>query len=286
MLTLFAIPRAFVGHIGVIQTNAIRSWTFLRPLPDIVLFGDEAGTPEVARELGLRHEPGVVRNEFGTPIVSDLFARAAVLGTHDLQCYVNADIILFSDLLDGVRRVEARWPQFLLVGRRWDLRIDDPLDFRPGWEQGLRTLATARGRLHAATGMDYFAYRRGLWPDMPPFAVGRTTWDNWLLYAARANGAPIVDATDAIMAIHQDHEYPAFPGGADEAWTSPEAARNLALAGGYGRVYSLADATWRLGRRWLLPAVTNYHRRIWVFPRRLAHRCLWRHRMRRQDVHP
>ena len=67
MLTLFAIPKNFRGHIATIQRNAIASWTRLIPRPEIFLFGGEEGTAEIAHELGLRHFPEVARNEFGTP---------------------------------------------------------------------------------------------------------------------------------------------------------------------------------------------------------------------------
>ncbi len=32
MITIFAIPKPFKGHIDVIQRNAIQSWTKLSPL--------------------------------------------------------------------------------------------------------------------------------------------------------------------------------------------------------------------------------------------------------------
>jgi len=44
MLTLFALPKPFRGRNGIIQQNAIRSWTLLEPTPEIILFGDEFGT--------------------------------------------------------------------------------------------------------------------------------------------------------------------------------------------------------------------------------------------------
>lgn len=273
MMTLFAIPRPFRGHIGLIQRNAIASWTRLRPLPDIILFGDESGVQEAAAEYHLRHEPAVARNASGTPLINDVFAKAAALGAHDVQCYVNADIVLITDFVEAVHRVAARWRNFLLVGRRWDVDIADPLAFETGWEGSLRNRVSTTGRLHSETGIDYFVFRRGLWGEIPPFAVGRTVWDNWLVYRARARGAAVIDGTRAITAVHQNHDYPEFPG--IGAWNSPEAERNLQLAGGYGYAYSLYDATWQLGRRWFVPAVTNYLRRLWAFPRRMAHRWLW-----------
>jgi hypothetical protein len=62
-ITLFTIPKAFQGHNQVIQLNAIRSWTFLHPQCEIILFGNDAGTAELATELHLTHIPGVDKNE-------------------------------------------------------------------------------------------------------------------------------------------------------------------------------------------------------------------------------
>jgi hypothetical protein len=71
----------------------------------------------------------------------------------------------------------------------------------------------------------------------------------------------VVDATRAVMAIHQNHDYAHIPDGVEGAWKGPEAQRNLALAGGYEHVFTLSDATWLLTPRWLVPALTREHRR-------------------------
>src|SRR5436309_411668 len=44
MLTLFAAPKPFRGHIGIIQRNAITSWTKLQPRPEIILYGTQECT--------------------------------------------------------------------------------------------------------------------------------------------------------------------------------------------------------------------------------------------------
>jgi hypothetical protein len=49
MLTIFAIPKPFRGHIGVIQRNAICSWLELRQACEIILLGDDEGTAEGKR---------------------------------------------------------------------------------------------------------------------------------------------------------------------------------------------------------------------------------------------
>ena len=56
MLSMFALPKPFKGHIGVIQRNAIASWARLPSKPEIILFGDEEGTAQAARDLSLEIE--------------------------------------------------------------------------------------------------------------------------------------------------------------------------------------------------------------------------------------
>lgn len=261
MLTLFAIPKPFRGHIGVIQRNAIRSWTLLRPACEIILFGDDEGTADAAAEFGLRHVPEVARNEYGTPLVSDLFEQAQRLATYDLLCYVNADIILMSDFMRAVSHVARRKRRFLMVGQRRDVDLDQLWNFDSSdWESQLREYALNYGSLHPPTGIDYFVFSRGLWETIPPFAIGRTVWDNWLLFGARFYGAAVIDATQAVTAIHQNHDYAHIPEGIDGAWKGTEAQRNLILAGGYDHVFTLRDASWLLTPHWLMPAVTKEHR--------------------------
>jgi hypothetical protein len=259
VLTLFTVPKPFRGHIAIIQRNAIRSWTLLRPACGIILFGDDEGTAEVAAEFGLRHVPDVARNEYGTPLVSDLFEQAQRLATHDLLCYVNADIILLSDFPAAMRRIPFR--RFLMVGQRWDVDLDQPWDFGPpDWEDRLREYVRRHGSLHPPSGIDYFVFTPGLWGAIPPFAIGRPAWDNWMIYRARACGVAVVDATQSVTVIHQNHDYTHVPHGVDGTWEGPEAQRNRALAGGYDYVLTLTDATWLMTPRLLVPALTREHR--------------------------
>lgn len=260
MITLFTTAKPFRGHIAVIQRNAIRSWTLLRPECEIILFGDDEGTAETAEEFEVRHVPEVARNEYGTPLMNDLFEKARRLATHGLLCYVNADIILMSDFTKAVERVARRKRRFLMVGQRWDLDVQEPLDFGASdWEARLRARVASDGKLHTFRGIDYFTFPRGLWGLIPPFAIGRTTFDNWLIYEVRNRGVAVIDATRVVMSVHQNHAH-VFEG---TKWAKtreyPEAKRNLALAGGLSHTCRLRDATWLLTPRWLMPALTRQH---------------------------
>ena len=94
MLTIFAVPKPFEGHIGMIQRNALRSWKRLRPECQVILFGEEAGSREVVAEFGVDQIVEIAQNDFGTPLLSSVFELAEEQATRDLLCYVNADIIL------------------------------------------------------------------------------------------------------------------------------------------------------------------------------------------------
>ena len=206
-LTIFATPKNFDGHIGVIQRNAIESWMHMNPRPEIILFGTEAGTAEVAGKFGLLHVPHVKCNQWGTPLISNLFEQAESIGQGSILSYVNSDIILFDDFGQALQQVATSVNRFLVVGRRTDLDLKQPLAFQDDWAPALRRQARTEGKLQIARSIDYFAFSRGLYPAIPPLAIGRFWWDNWLLWKARSMGATVVDASQTALVIHQNHDY-------------------------------------------------------------------------------
>ena len=271
-LTLFATPKKFDGHIGVIQRNAIQSWTRIHPKPEIILFGTDPGTAEVASEFGLRHMPNVKCNPWGTPLVSDLFVQAEKLGQGSVLCYVNSDILLFDDFTQALTRVSAWDDHFLMVGRRTDLDIRDAIDFRGDWATNVIARARREGKRQIARSIDYFAFSRGLYPSIPLLAIGRFWWDNWLLWKARALGAKVVDASRAVLVVHQNHDYShtTYGPSKEEMMASEECILNARLTceqnpGDYEQgffwryAYTIDDATHELtaGR------IQSNPRRLW-----------------------
>jgi hypothetical protein len=253
MITLFSGPKPFAGHIGVIQDNAIASWTALGSGVEVILLGDEPGLREAAERHGVRHLPQVPRTESGTPRLDAMFAMAREAATHGLLCYVNADVILMSDLVTCVAEVGRRFPSFLIVGQRWDLDVREPLGFDAGWEERMLGEVAQQGRRHPPGGSDYFVFPRTCYQAIPAFALGRAGWDNWMIYHARLKRWPVVDASQSVTVIHQDHDYAHLPGGQPH-YRLPESDRNLELAGGRPTVFTLLDADWlysggRLSRR-------------------------------------
>ena len=213
-ITIFTAPKPFTDpRIDVIQRNAIRSWLSLGEDVGVILVGDEAGMPAVAAEYGVTRLAGVTCNAQGTPLVSSIFAEARRASDSPLLAYVNADILLLPDFLAAARDVSRQANEFLVIGQRWDLDVAELLDFSPGWEKRLEQEADQRGKLHAPAGSDYFLFPRRLFTDIPDFAIGRAGWDNWMIYHARQQKWPVIDATPAVRIIHQNHNYSHLPDG-------------------------------------------------------------------------
>jgi len=246
MLTLFTIPKAFKGHIEVIQRNAIISWTKLRPRPEIILFGRDAGTKELAAELGLRYEPEVAATERGTPLLNDLFEKAEAKANFACMCYVNADIILRSEFLLAVECVQKRMPNSLMVSKRINVDMREQLEFGEGWEKELGRRARETGQDEHYTGIDVFVYTKGMYAKIPEFAIGRLWWDHWLIKAVREQKLPVVDASRVAPLLHQRHDYNHAVGGAEEVWRGDEAKKNFELYGGVEHAYTLLDVTHEL----------------------------------------
>jgi hypothetical protein len=245
MLTIFSAPKPFVGHIDLIQRNAIGSWIALGPDVEVILIGDEIGLTETAAEFDLVHIPQVQRNELGTPLLNSIFSSANEAASTPNLCYVNADILLMDDLLPTLKRVVDHFSKFLLIGQRWDLEVLQALAFENGWQSRMRSQIKDQGDLHPPAGSDYFVYPKGVFDDLPEFALGRAGWDNWMIYAARSKTIPVIDASKKITIIHQNHGYEHLPDGKPH-YRLPETKKNVRLAGGKETIFTLLDANWTL----------------------------------------
>lgn len=246
--------------MGIIQRNAVESWKRLGAGCEVILFGNDHGTEDVAREVGVRHIPLVLRNEYGTPLINDIFAQAQAHARYDLLCYVNADIILMADFDQAMRRIAKAFDDFLMIGRRYNIDIDRLIDFRGDWEGWLRSLLRERGGLGAPTGLDFFAFRRGTFVEMPHFAVGRPAWDAWMVCDALERGIAVFDATPSVVVVHQNHDYSHVKNGTGRAWEGPEADTNRTLAmHNYPSFkpwhYQVQSARWVVYPSRILPAV-------------------------------
>jgi hypothetical protein len=248
MLTILSTPKAFTGLFAVIQRNAIESWTKLEPRPEIILFGRDPGTAEICDDLGLRHVPNVATNAQGTPLLSDMFITGQALAANPVVCWANADIIFGATLMRAAEAVtDHTWPAYL-VGRRTDIDQLAPLDFFDGWSEQIAARARREGERKPANWIDYFMFTRGLFAELPPFAVGRPGYDPWLIWRAADLGADVIDATDYVLAVHQRHDY-SHVGSRAAVFGGVEAQQNAAIVDHWRHYHSIGHARLKLDSR-------------------------------------
>lgn len=246
--TLIAVPKPFTGESAHLQRAACRSWAAIPGL-EVILAGDEPGIAETCRDFQFQHIPGVIRSEQGTPRLDDIFQQVRKKAATPLLLYVNADIILGPEIITAAQNI--LFADYLLAGRRWDV---DP------WEReadagfdAWRDYALSQGTLLPVCSSDYFLLpvASRIFTDMPPLVVGRSGWDNWMMYRARELSIPLIDSTAAITAIHRKHGYGHIPRNmADEpysSWDGVESRLQIAILG--ERLLSLDFATHRMDER-------------------------------------
>lgn len=201
--TIVATPRAFDGVHDIRQHNAITSWTLLQPRPKILLCGNDDGIEAAARLHDCVHVPDVMCDRDGMPLIHDIFRIALERAQTDLTVYVNCDILLPPHFPEVLFLVAEKFPDFLMVGGRWDTNVSEAIVFDDMWHH--RLLAQG-GRLHQPGGTDYVAFPREHWENIniAPFAIGRCRWDNYIIGSEVDRGIPVVDATKMVTVFHQD----------------------------------------------------------------------------------
>jgi hypothetical protein len=177
------------------------------PKAEVILFADEEGAAETARELGIRHvaevarvgegvfeNAGFVSTNPGRKVVRSFFDAAQRMARHELVCYANCDIVLSRDFLHAVNAADALHGRFLMVGRRWDLDVEMPLAF------------------------------------------GARLWERrWWILLKRS------------WRCTRIHDYGYHPAGKAGVWTDALSRRNYELAGGRWHLRTIDDATHLLG---------------------------------------
>jgi hypothetical protein len=206
MLTIFTCLKSFSDPlIATIQRNALTSWTFLSPRPEIIVFGDHQGVPEIAKGLGITYIKGVKTNPAdGRELMSDAFAKAGKRGKHDLMMYCNADIIMPINFLDVVQSIDCL--NYLMIGERWNTDLAHAINFQnPNWWVETQAYARDHGRGAGVVSVDYFVHKRGAFGELPVMSSGGFYTDNWIVNRALDLNLPVIDASQVVMAIHQNH---------------------------------------------------------------------------------
>ncbi len=281
-LTLFTIPKPFVGQANIFQRNALASWKQLEPFVEIVLIGDEPGTAEVAEEFAVQHLSNVRKNELDTPLVSSAFTLVQEYSKAPFLAWCNADVILFEDFVRAIERLidcsetvktiqkslttmGTGSRDFLAIGQRTEVRLNQLVDFdSPDAVENLKRESRSSGRLGPIVCKEFFVFPKGLYSQIPDFAVGRGNWDNWIVHQAKEMGVPVVSVSECVLALHPRHDYSHLVGGRLNCYVNGvEARQNQKLA--HGRhLISGSTCDFRLNANSIRPSrMRSVHGEFW-----------------------
>lgn len=212
MITFFTTAKDFVGTTKVAQLNAIKSWKISHEQVEIILFGDSEGASQISEELKLIYIPDIKTSSQGTPFIDDMFEKASDLANNEICCFINADIILYSNFIQSLVYIHKLLENnYLVVGQRQNINLDKEIDFNTDWKSEIDKLVVRTGTIYPfkESGSDFFAfpkcqYQKG---DIPDLMVGRAGWDLWMIYNGRVKGFKVIDLSETLMIVHQNHDY-------------------------------------------------------------------------------
>ena len=243
MCTIVSIPKPCVGLTAVHQANALLSWRSVYPDAKIYLYGNEEGVGALAKSYDAVAVTSCQVSKFGTPMLDFVFDDLQSREATGPIFFTNADMIYGPDA--KILERSSIWKGALVVGTRFNIDLNQALVSAadiPAIASGARK----RGDTSQFYGSDYFVFESNrAFRKLPPFAVGRIGWDNWMIYHARRCGLKVIDASPSVTALHQNHGYAHIPNKAEGSpWAGPESDENLKYLP--PTIYNILDATHRL----------------------------------------
>ena len=171
------IPRSFIDPYLIPQVNALNMIRNYDPSANIVLYSDDDGVKDYASK-NLYHAPDVVIKKGRLPLVNEALKYCAINFPECYICYINSDMLLVGNTKELINYIDKRFSgNFIATGYRCNLHIDTVI-------------------------------KSNEIPDllsMPNFRVGRPGWDNWLAAKCRILGFALIDISNVVTLVHQEH---------------------------------------------------------------------------------
>jgi hypothetical protein len=243
-IAILSSPRPFIGEFNRIQTNAIKSWMSLDSNIDIFLIDDEQSTCSSLLTASYYSAISIIHplasSPWGTPLIDGPINQLLSSKKYSHVCFVNTDIILdnrFVDLISFLTR--CSFTNYICMGQRHNIDVPFTLDYISATDRPMPNPWILPRSLHPPTGMDYWIMPCSSSLVFPPFISGRPGMDSWLAWYHVSNHLPLIDATNFLQVLHQNHPYPAKK----FEYFKDETDYNLTVAGGYSNMLSLRFAS-------------------------------------------
>ena len=186
--------------------NTLRNWALFLPQIQPLLFTYETDENliKLAKSLGwlIADVPRLGKNK--VPIWKDMYFAAQNHSNSVFYGWFNGDLLFDDGLINTLTAVEHYLNQLdrtLIVGQRTNFELRN----REIWNKSDVTKAAKEGTLYHIHALDYFILARNqyVWDQVPDVVIGRTYYDNFLVYVALKNKLSVVDASKTVLTLHQ-----------------------------------------------------------------------------------
>ena len=197
-----------------IYTNAVRNWASFLPHIQPVLFTTFPEGPiiDIVRRHGWYIYPNLKENEFGSPVLKEMFLSSFNRSKATLHGFVNGDILFDEGLnktLSKMKELNATLKTSLLFGRRRNYNMTSssvngtlPVLWRAMDVKGLAN--SKNSTLFRMDAFDYFFVTRDYpFAKFKPLVISRSGFDTYFAAVTNTWGFTTIDGTGAISAIHQ-----------------------------------------------------------------------------------
>jgi len=199
------IPRSFIDTYLTPQVNALNMIRNYDPSANIVLYSDDDGVKDYASK-NLYHAPDVVIKKGRLPLVNEALKYCAINFPECYICYINSDMLLVGNTKELINYIDKRFSgNFIATGYRCNLHIDTVI--KSNEIPDLLTKCSCKKTKGRHSALDVFIFKSDIFRllSMPNFRVGRPGWDNWLAAKCRILGFALIDISNVVTLVHQEH---------------------------------------------------------------------------------
>ena len=207
-LIIFSTFKPMIPAFITEQTNSLNSWKALRYDKKIIIIGNDEGVEKLCKEKNVIHHPEVKKNNYDTPLVSDIFKIGWSYASEDDICiFLNGDIILSNSLCDVIDRFIKEYPNYkdinyFLTAIRYDWTNFKHIDFTDeNWEKKIKT--GMRGKYSPPNGIDLYIHKKNTLEIPKEFAIAKMSYDGYIMNYVNTKFPVTIDITKSTTIYHQ-----------------------------------------------------------------------------------
>ena len=200
-----------------VYTNTIRNWATFLPRIQPVLFTTFESGPviDIARKYGWYIYPNPTVNEFGCPILKDMYLAAYELFNATFYGYANGDILFDMGLNDTLSKMNEHFNTIkvsLLFGTRMNYKLLPEANYteKPLWTPYRihQLVVENQTEYFKPDAFDYFFVTKHYpFSKMKPLVISRSGFDTYFSAITNTLKLTTIEGTGSVVALHQtDHD--------------------------------------------------------------------------------